>query len=285
MLVIDAAPEDAELGFPMIRAGLEDIDVYQAELHAADVVVCLASSSLPANANDDMSSEIDGHVRATVALAQASANAGVADFLFASSGGTVYGPLSDIGITESSPIWPINAYGASKAAIEGYLRVLSHLTTMRTRSLRISNPYGLGQNPKRKQGFVAVAINAALTGEVLSIWGDGSVIRDYIHVADVANAFLAASRYRGDVKEFNVGSGMGRSLVDVIRDVELACETKIAIRFEEARSIDVPANVLSIDLALSELSWSPETPMDLALKEIALHTHRGLAGLPGPKGI
>ena len=271
VVVVDSHPEPPSLGpTQVISASLDDLDKYSEVLDRSEVVVCLAANSLPATANDDMASEITSHVRGTVALAQASANAGVSDFLFASSGGTVYGPFSDIGITEDSPVRPINAYGASKVAIEGYLRVLSHLTPMRTRSLRLSNPYGLGQDPSRKQGFVAVSINAALTGESLTIWGDGSAIRDYIHVSDVASAFVAASEYRDEHTEFNIGSGHGRSLIDVIHDVERAFETKIGLRFESGRSIDVPANTLNIDLAVAELGWAPERPMDLALKDIAL---------------
>ena len=112
-------------------------------------------------------------------------------------------------------------------------------------------------------------MNAALTGEELSIWGDGSVVRDYIHVADVAQAFVAASDYDGGFTEFNVGSGSGLTLLEVLDETEQAFDTEIRVSFEPGREFDVPANVLNIERSGSQLGWVPEVKMRDALKEMA----------------
>ncbi len=267
--VVDYTEPEADYPFPTVVAALDQPDLYVDQLRTADVVVCLASSNLPATANTNLAIDIEKNVQSTVALAELCAEHGVESFLFASSGGTVYGDGASVDIREDTPSMPINGYGASKVAIENYLRVLARMTSLRVRSLRISNPFGLGQDPRRKQGFIAAAVNAALTGEELSIWGDGSVVRDYIHVADVAQAFVAASDYDGGFTEFNVGSGSGLTLLEVLDETEQAFDTEIRVSFEPGREFDVPANVLNIERSGSQLGWVPEVKMRDALKEMA----------------
>ena len=224
-----------------------------------DIVAFLAASSLPGSANADMSAEISSHVRMVVKAAEIACDQGVSKFLFASSGGTVYGPSLVSPLREDYLTRPINAYGASKVAIELYLRVLRQTRAMQTTSLRIANPYGVGQRAHRNQGFIAAAMSAAINGKTLPCWGDGSVTRDFIYVTDVAEAFVLCCRFNGQAQEINIGSGEGRSLRDVIAAVQQVTNRTLTIDYQRDRNIDVKTNVLDIHLAADTLNWRPKT--------------------------
>ena len=197
-----------------IVGSIADRSIAASAIAGCSIVVFLANASLPGSSHVDLGAEVENHVATTVKIAEACASLGVEQFLFASSGGTVYGleaPEGE-GLTEAMPTRPRNAYGVSKLAIEHYLRLLADMHQMRTLSLRIANPYGEGQRASRGQGFVAAAMQHALNGSPLPIWGDGSVERDFIHVSDVARAFKMAAGYTGSETVLNVGSGRSISL-------------------------------------------------------------------------
>ena len=169
-----------------------NVDLYKSELlvpyfQDIDVVICLAPSSLPATSNSNIENEITSHVKSTVKLAEIASEMGVKKFIFVSSGGTVYGENSEIFLTEKSVTWPISAYGVSKRAIESYLDIIAQNTGMKVISLRISNPYGLDQDGSRGQGIIAALLDSLTTSKKIEIWGDGSNVRDYIHVTDAAS--------------------------------------------------------------------------------------------------
>lgn len=235
-------------------------------LDGADAVVCLAPNSLPATSNTDLAGEVGGHVLATIRIAELAHRAGVRNLVFASSGGTVYGIDSATPIPEHSPTRPRNAYGASKLAIEHYLRILRELRGLRTVSLRISNPYGAGQNADRGQGFIAMAMRRAYGGEPMTIWGDGETVRDFLFVRDLARAVAEACAYAGDATVMNIGSGLGYTLLEVARLVEGISGRPLQLRFEPNRKIDVARNVLDIGLAHQELGWRPETEIEEGLR-------------------
>lgn len=115
-------------------------------------------------------------------------------------------------------------------------------------------------------GFVGAAVAAALNGGPLTIWGDGSTVRDFIAVQDVARAFEAAIAYDGSCTEFNIGTGHGTSLNETVLAVERAFSASVNVRRAEARSVDVPYSVLDISLAKDHLHWKPELTLDSALQ-------------------
>ncbi len=239
-----------------------NVDLYKSELlvpyfQDIDVVICLAPSSLPATSNSNIENEITSHVKSTVKLAEIASEMGVKKFIFVSSGGTVYGENSEIFLTEKSVTWPISAYGVSKRAIESYLDIIAQNTGMKVISLRISNPYGLDQDGSRGQGIIAALLDSLTTSKKIEIWGDGSNVRDYIHVTDAARAFCSAIEYSGRCSVFNISSGKGISLNDLIFEFEKIFSVKIALEYRESRKFDVKRNVLDNSLAEMELGWKP----------------------------
>ncbi len=252
-------PERGNTDVDWIIGSATDEALLASATSGCDIVIFLAASSLPNSANADMAAEIVSHVRMVVKAAEIACSQGVGMFLFASSGGTVYGSASNEALHEDCSTRPLTAYGVSKVAVENYLSVLSHLRGMRTISLRISNPFGPGQRAHRSQGFIAAAMSAAVTGEPLSIWGDGSVVRDFIYVGDVAQAFARCCAYCGSSRTINIGSGQGRALSEVIKAVEAVTNRKINVEYKNSRSFDAKSNVLDIRLARSALDWQPST--------------------------
>jgi len=235
-------------------------DVYGA-INGADVVLHLVSTTLPKNSNDDPIYDVQSNIVATLQMLNAMVAHNVRKIVFISSGGTVYGNPMYLPIDEKHPTDPLVSYGITKLAIEKYLRMYSHLHGIRTVVLRVANPYGERQRIETAQGAVGVFLHHALKGLPVEIWGDGSVTRDYIHVSDVAEAFVRAVEYSGSKSVFNISSGSGTSLNELIVMLERVLDKSIERRYLPARPFDVPVSVLSNELAREELKWTPSTSM------------------------
>ena len=162
-----------------------------------------ASGSLPATANANPLGDLLGNVGATVALLDALARRGAARVVFASSGGTVYGRLERTPVPEDHRLAPITAYGAGKATAETYLGLYRSLHGLDCRVARIANPYGAGQDLSRGQGAVTTFLHHAITGQPISIWGSGEVVRDYIHISDTARGLVRTLRDLRDGQPFS----------------------------------------------------------------------------------
>jgi len=270
--VMDVAPPPADSPYDWISGSISDASLLASAAAACHTVVFLANASLPGSAIANLSTEVQSHVRDTVGAAEICAALGVKQFLFASSGGTVYGhePADGSALNEAAATHPRNAYGVSKLAIEHYLRLLGQQDNgLRTVSLRVSNPYGEGQRANRGQGFIAAAMQNAMDNTPMEIWGDGSVERDFLHVADVAQAFLLAESAENLPAVINIGSGVGVSLRAVLEQVEAATDRKIDTTYLEGRTVDVKRNVLDISCAAQSLNWRPTVTLADGLNRTA----------------
>lgn len=226
-------------------------------IDGCDVVLHLVSSTLPKNSNDDPIYDVQSNVVGALQLLNAMVACNVRKIIFISSGGTVYGIPKYLPIDEQHPTEPLVSYGITKLTIEKYLHLYERMHGIKTITLRVANPYGERQRIETAQGVVGVFLDQALRGVPINIWGDGSVTRDYIHISDVAAAFARALEYTGSKDIFNIGSGAGTSLNDLIVLLEESLGIHIGRNNLPARPFDVPVNVLSNHLARTELHWSP----------------------------
>lgn len=226
-------------------------------IDGADVVLHLVSTTLPKNSNDDPVYDVQSNVVGTLQMLQAMVARDVRRVVFISSGGTVYGVPKYLPIDEAHPTDPLVSYGITKLIIEKYLHLFERLHGLKTITLRVSNPYGERQRSETAQGAVGVFLHHALSGRAVDIWGDGSVTRDYIHIGDVAEAFVRAVEYTGPKNVFNISSGAGTSLNQLLDLLEAELGRPIERRYLAARPFDVPVSVLSNTLARTELHWSP----------------------------
>ena len=223
------------------------------------VVFHLVSTTLPKGSNDNPLYDLESNVTSTLNMLDLAAETGVRKVIFASSGGTIYGIPLETPIREMHPTDPICAYGIGKLAIEKYLHLYYLQHGLDYCILRMANPYGEGQRPTSSQGAVAVFLDRASKNKAIEIWGDGTVIRDYVYIGDVAEAFVKAMRYSGEHRIFNIGCGQGSSLHDLISNIEAVIRRPIARTHLPGRTCDVPTNVLDISRASKFLNWQPTT--------------------------
>ena len=188
----------------------------------------------------------------------ASLKAKVKKLVFISSGGTVYGTPQYIPITENHPLNPICSYGINKLGVEKYCYLYKEIYDLNVVILRLANPYGDRQRLVSSQGVVPAFLDRAISGKPLEIWGDGSTIRDFLYISDVINAILQACFYNGSEYIFNIGSGSGVSLNDLVRAIETEFHQSLDVIYKPSRGFDVPINVLCIKRAQSLLNWSPK---------------------------
>jgi UDP-glucose 4-epimerase len=242
-------------------------------IDGCDVIHHYAWSTLPKTANENPTADLWTNVGSTLSLLDAMRRYGGKRLVFASSGGTVYGKLRQIPVREDHPLNPITAYGVSKMAAEKYMGLYRELYGLDCRVARISNPFGAGQDPKRQQGAVTTFLLKALAREKITIWGNGEVVRDYIHISDVTRALaaLASSNFdqHPDLPVFNVGSGQGTSLNQLIETIERHLSRRVDVEYGAPRPFDIPMNILDVRQAEEMLGWRCDLSFDQGI-EIAI---------------
>lgn len=267
--VFDRGPSKfrAELpGVEYVYGEFGNVGLLQEALDKVDVVFHLISTSLPKTSNDDPIYDVRSNLVDTLQFLGLATRAGVSKVVFASSGGTVYGLPQADPIDERHPTDPICSYGITKLAIEKYLELFHHLYGLEYAVLRISNPFGPYQSFRAIQGAIAVFMGKALREEKIEIWGDGSVVRDYLFAEDLAAAFVRAADPFEGPRVLNVGSGRGTSLREIVEGIAAVSGRDLKVDYTAARAFDVPRNVLSIERAQLVLGWQPKTTFEEGLR-------------------
>lgn len=248
-------------GAEYVEGDLGNHGLIREALEGIDVVFHLASTTLPKTSNDDPGYDVRSNVVDTIQLLEACVDAGVRKVIFASSGGTVYGVPERLPIKEDHPTNPISSYGIVKLTIEKYLGLFHYLYGLDYAALRISNPYGPYQDPAGQQGAVSVFLHRILSGQPITIWGDGEIVRDYVYISDVVDALELAARSEISRKVLNVGSGRGSSLNEILEVISGIVRREPEVEYLPARSLDVPASVMDVGNARKCLGWAPEVDL------------------------
>jgi UDP-glucose 4-epimerase len=247
---------------------VSEADVAEA-LVGCEVCFHLVSTTLPKSSNADPVFDVESNILGTVRLLGHGVRLGLKKIIFVSSGGTVYGVPTQVPIPETHPTEPVCSYGITKLGIEKYLGLFNHLHDLEYTILRIANPYGERQRTHASQGAVAVFLGKVLRGEPVEIWGDGSVVRDYIHIADVVNALMISLEQSAGEHVFNIGAGHGHNLNEVLTAIERATGRVANRNYLPGRPFDVPVSVLCIARAKELLGWSPNVDFEQGLKRFA----------------
>lgn len=230
-------------------------------LSGADEIIDLAYSSAPKASFDDPLFDMQSNLSSAVCLFRVAASLSIRKMILVSSGGTVYGKTEVPSICESHLTNPISPYGITKLAIEKYGLMYCALNDLPLVIVRPSNAYGPGQLPFVGQGFVATAIASVLQGAPISLFGNEGTVRDYIHVADVAQGIIGALDHGVIGNVYNIGSNIGRSnleVIDALRPLAAQRGMSVQINVLPERKFDVPRNVLNSQKLSDHTGWRSE---------------------------
>lgn len=242
-----------------------EVDLKNA-LVGIDIAFHLVSSTLPANSNENPIYDVETNLISSLRFLNEAFINNISKIIFISSGGTVYGIPERLPIKEYHPRKPICSYGIIKKTIEDYLYMFEKLYGLDYDVFRLSNPYGERQNPDVAQGVIPVFLKKILKNETIEIWGDGKVERDYIYIKDAVSALIKSLHTEKSEKVFNLGSGMGYSLNEIIEIMKNISGKKAKVVYKEKRNIDVPINILDNKLISETLNWKPETDIETGIK-------------------
>ncbi|MFW9263328.1 hypothetical protein A4S05_06675 [Nostoc sp. KVJ20] len=250
-----------------IYGDFNDQDLLKIALKNVDIVYQLVSHTIPSTSNENPIGDVNSNVINTLKFLEICVEASVRKIIFPSSGGTVYGLPQQLPIIETHPTEPICSYGITKLTIEKYLYLYNYLHGLDYSILRIANPYGPGQNPTGKLGAITVFLNRILKHLPIQIWGNGEIIRDYLYILDVVQALYNVQNPNLTEKIFNIGSGQGVSLNDLLDKIRKVIENDFKVEYIEGRKVDIPINVLDITKANTVLQWRPSVQLETGIQE------------------
>lgn len=240
----------------LIHGDFMDDSILRVALRDVHTVYHLITTTFPNMVIESSNYDLLSNLLPTIRLLELSREAGVKRIVYASSGGTIYGEPRTVPIDESHPLAPKSAYGQSKLTIENYLSFYARTTPLEVSILRVSNPYGPGQNIYGNQGLIAVAMGCALDGRALNVIGKGDSVRDYVFIDDVIDAMLRATTAAPQV--MNISSGAGRCVNDVIAAIDAVSGRPLKRIEIPERAGDVKVSILDNSRARTALGWSPQ---------------------------
>ena len=233
----------------IVRASLANVEAVEQIIanKRIDTVVHLVSTLIPGSGYEDFKRELTDMVFPSIRIMEYCARFDI-KLVYFSSGGTVYGNRTTMQpFVETDDMAPISYYGWSKQMMENSILFKNRTEKLRYLIVRPSNPYGHGQNLYGRQGLVAVAIGKILNGQPVEVWGDGSAIRDYIYIDDLAEVFFQLIDNNVSNETVNIGSGRGYSVNDVLAFLKIISKVDFKIKYENARPMDVSNMVLDTE--------------------------------------
>lgn len=249
-----------------------NIDDIDRAIMGGEYVFHLISLTNPASSAHDPYIDLDTNVKMTIHLLQSCVRHKVKRVIFTSSGGAIYGVSNKELISEETSTLPLSPYGIGKATIEGYLRYFNAVYGLDYLSLRISNAYGEGQDPaKGNHGVVPIFLSHVLKNENIMVMGDGTMSRDYIYVKDLTDFIAKIFDKPHNDFVYNVGSGRGLTVNDVVAYIERVTGKKASIIRTKAPESFVPKVVLDTSRAVNEFGKISVTGFEDGVRNIYRH--------------
>jgi UDP-glucose 4-epimerase len=249
------------------RLNIVDHDRLAAVLSSfrADVVCHLAAQSSVTASVREPRRDLAVNVEGTLNVCEAS-RVVRAHVVFASTGGALYGDRAAVPTPEEATPEPLAPYGASKLSGEAYLATWGRLHGLPNVILRLGNVYGPRQDAHGEAGVVAIFSDRLLAGEPPTVFGDGTQTRDYIHVRDVASAFvLTVEAERAGT--YNVGTGVESSVLELLELLQRAAGTSVEPRFEPLRPGELARSALDASRLRQDVGWRAGTSLEAGLRE------------------
>lgn len=245
----------------LVETTMDEQTDFSSLLAGQNVVYHLVSTTVPTTSNQQIADELRANVVMTARLLDACVSCGVEKVVFISSGGTVYGKETACPLCEDTPTNPISSYGIQKVTIEKLLYLYHYMHGLDYRVVRLANPYGPYQRPNGVLGAVTTFTYKALKGEPIAVFGDGSVVRDFVYIDDAVRGIIAIANSDASHRTFNLGSGYGTSIRQVLSCIESTLHLPLQIQWLPGRRVDVPVNYL--DISRYEQTFGALNPISL----------------------
>jgi UDP-glucose 4-epimerase len=227
-----------------------------------DVLLHLAGDTTPASSASDPALDVRANLLPVLSLLEALRGKQIKRVVTLSSGGTIYGVPQTTPTDEGHPTVPTSPYGIVKLATEHMIRLWAVQQRAEHVILRVANPYGPHQHGRGDQGVIGTWLSRILADQPVSVWGDGSVVRDYIYVGDVAEALtLACDLPRIPSGAYNISTGTGLSLLQIAAAIAEATGLKPKLHFEPGRPYDVPVSILNPGRFEAATGWRAKTTL------------------------
>lgn len=229
-------------------------------IQGMEYVFHFISTTTPITAENDPTIDIETNIRMTVELLQLCVEANIKRVIYPSTGGAIYGLSSVAGTgvhSEDDPTLPVSPYAIGKLTIENYLRYFYTKFGLDYITFRISNPYGSRQSHQSKQGVIPIFIDRIYNDQQITVYGDGSMVRDYIYVQDVAYMIINAFDKNHEFNTYNIGSGTGASVSEIIKCIEEVTGKSANIKYEPQPKTFVDKVVLDMKRYNSEFHVVP----------------------------
>lgn len=252
------APSIRHHGIQYWQGSIDNVDMIRELVTESRTIIHAASTTTPGVSANQPTLELTQNVLPTLRLLEVIQDVGPRHVIYFSSGGALYGSPQHVPVEEHHCPAPISNYGAGKVAVEAFLSALAQRGRLTATILRPSNVYGEGQILKPGFGIIRTILEHALRGTTMEIWGDGSIVRDFVHIDDVTAAcsvLVANHRIDG---VFNLGSGVGYNQIQLIEVVKSVCGIDLPLTFRERRDIDVQCIVLSAGKLRDAIGWHPK---------------------------
>ena len=254
------------LNVRVIDGDVRDSDAVTDAMRGCDTVFHLAASVGNARSIADPLGDATANVLGTLTVLEASRQENVTKIVYSSSAG-IFGELKTLPIREDHPVEPDTPYGCTKLAGEKLCLSYAKLYSMSAVCLRYFNVYGPMQRYDAYGNVIPIFVHQLLRGDSLTVFGDGEQTRDFVNVADVAQANLQAARARKVTGAFNIGSGTRVTVNELVRLIEGASGIRPSIRYAPPRDGDVRDSMADISAARSALEFEPTVGLAAGLAE------------------
>jgi len=264
-------------------AGFFQVDVRSPEVgeilaaEQPDFVNHLAAQADVRRSVSDPIFDADVNILGGINLLEQSARHGAKKFLFASTGGAIYGEPAELPASEACPPDPKSHYAASKLAFEHYIKLYQKLYGLPYTILRFPNVYGPRQNPQGEAGVCAILIGLMLEGKETTLFGHGEPTRDYVYVEDIARANVAALE-SGENAIINLGSGTGTTVRAVFDALAALLRYQQAPRLEPLRPGEATDSYITSARARELLGWEPQVTLEEGLRRTVAYIVDSMAG-------
>lgn len=235
-------------------------------LKRCDTVVHLASTTTPGSSARHPTVDTEENLLPASRLAELMTASPPRRFIFLSSGGSIYGDPERLPVDESTLPRPLSYHAAGKLALECAFSAFAHASKVSFAILRPSNLYGPGQSLRQGFGLVRTLLDKASRREPVEVWGDGNALRDYLYIDDAVDAVTRLIDRPEAQGVFNLGCGVGTSILDMIRAAERITGRTIPTVMRAARGTDVRAIVLDSGRLKEATGWHPGTSLHEGLQ-------------------